>query len=69
MAAKKKAKAKEKPTLKKKKITSKVSNNYTVSGDKVERKNQFCPKCGVGTFLAAHKDRKTCGKCQYMEKL
>lgn len=72
MAAKKKGAkkpAKEKTTEKKKRATSKVSNNYSVEGNKLQRKNQFCPKCGVGTFLANHKDRKTCGKCGYMEKL
>ena len=31
-------------------------------------KNRSCPKCGPGTFLAEHKDRLTCGKCNYMEK-
>ena len=41
---------------------------YSVSGDKAERKNPFCPKCGPGYFMAVHKDRKTCGKCSYMEK-
>ena len=37
-------------------------------GDKIERKNKFCPKCGPGFFMAKHKDRTTCGKCGYMEK-
>ena len=50
------------------KKTSNVSKNYKVSGDKVERKNTFCPKCGPGVFMAGHKDRNTCGKCGYMEK-
>ncbi len=40
---------------------------YTVSGDKMERKNKFCPKCGPESFLANHKDRLTCGKCKYVE--
>ncbi|MCF7865965.1 30S ribosomal protein S27ae [Candidatus Woesearchaeota archaeon] len=31
-------------------------------------KNLSCPKCGPGIFLAAHKDRASCGKCGYMEK-
>jgi len=53
---------------KKAKVTSKVSNNYEVSGGKLTRKNQFCPKCGMGVFMANHKNRKTCGKCGYMEK-
>ncbi|MCB9361914.1 30S ribosomal protein S27ae [Candidatus Woesearchaeota archaeon] len=27
-------------------------------------KSEFCPKCDA-TFMATHKDRKTCGKCGY----
>jgi ubiquitin-small subunit ribosomal protein S27Ae len=42
---------------------------YEVKGDKLERKNRFCPKCGPGIFLAMHKDRKTCGKCGYSERI
>ncbi|MBN2458193.1 30S ribosomal protein S27ae [Candidatus Woesearchaeota archaeon] len=51
------------------KKTSKVSNNYTVSGGKLETKNKTCPKCGAGVFMAKHKDRLTCGRCHYMEKI
>jgi len=40
---------------------------YEKKGDKVERKNKFCMKCGPGFFLAAHKDRLVCGKCGYVE--
>ena len=40
---------------------------YKASGGKVERKNKSCPKCGSGVFLAAHKDRETCGNCGYCE--
>lgn len=58
--AKKKAKGKKR--------TSSKYKNYEVSGDTLKRKNKNCPKCGVGTFLAHHKDRLTCGTCQYMEK-
>ena len=53
---------------KKVKRTSKVSKNYKVSGDKLEKLNKSCPKCGAGVFLANHKNRITCGKCGYMEK-
>jgi len=55
----------------KKKETKKHPNlvykNYSTSGDKLERKNKTCPKCGEGTFLAAHKNRTHCGKCGYTE--
>ncbi|HLC65908.1 MAG TPA: 30S ribosomal protein S27ae [Candidatus Nanoarchaeia archaeon] len=57
------AKKKRKP-----KKTSTKYKLYKVTGDKVERKNRFCPKCGAGVFLSQHKDRVVCGSCQYMEK-
>ena len=41
---------------------------YEKAGDELKRKNKHCPKCGAGVFLAAHKDRLTCGSCGYMEK-
>jgi len=40
---------------------------YKVSGDKLERSNKNCPKCGTSSFLAAHQNRLTCGKCNYVE--
>ena len=54
---------------KEKKPSKKVHELYTISGDKIERKNKNCPKCGKGTFLAKHKDRLVCGKCKYVEML
>lgn len=38
-------------------------------GDRLVRKNKNCPKCGQGFFLAAHKNRLVCGKCNYAEFL
>ncbi len=55
-------------TQKKARAHSKRYALYEKKGDKVERKNKFCPKCGPGFFMAKHKDRDTCGKCGYMEK-
>ena len=40
---------------------------YTVEGDKIVRKNPFCPRCGEGVFMADHGDRVACGKCGYTE--
>ena len=54
-------------TQRKKKRTSKVSKNYSVSGGKLERKNKTCPKCGTGFIMADHKNRISCGKCGYTE--
>lgn len=42
-------------------------NLYQVSGNKLERKNKSCPKCGAGTFMAKHSNRWTCGACRYTE--
>jgi small subunit ribosomal protein S27Ae len=46
---------------------SKRWEKYEAQGDKISRKNKFCPKCGPGYFLANHKNRLTCGKCGYVE--
>ena len=51
----------------KNKPTSKKYSHYNVSGDKVTKKNRNCPRCGGGVFLAEHKDRVSCGKCNYTE--
>ena len=40
---------------------------YQVSGNKIEKKTKFCPKCGVGFFMAKHKNRLVCGNCHYSE--
>ena len=42
-------------------------NLYTKTGDKLERKNKSCPKCGEGTFMAKHANRSYCGTCHYCE--
>ena len=39
---------------------------YKIDGDKLIRKRN-CPKCGLDSFLADHKDRLYCGKCHYVE--
>ncbi|MCL2317972.1 MAG: 30S ribosomal protein S27ae [Methanomassiliicoccaceae archaeon] len=59
--AKKDAKKPAKPKGVSKKDAYKVNNN------KVERIKPTCPKCGPGIFMAAHKDRVSCGKCGYTE--
>ncbi|MBT4651638.1 30S ribosomal protein S27ae [Candidatus Woesearchaeota archaeon] len=54
---------------KEKKPSKRLGELYNISGDSIERKNKFCPKCGKGFFLAAHKDRSVCGKCKYVEMI
>jgi small subunit ribosomal protein S27Ae len=53
---------------KKTRPANKMHTIYKVQGDKLERINRTCPKCGAGVFMGNHKDRTTCGKCGYMEK-
>ena len=31
------------------------------------KKGKVCPRCGPAIFLAVHKDRLHCGKCNYTE--
>ena len=40
---------------------------YKVDGDKLERLKKACPKCGEGTYMAEHPDRRACGRCGYTE--
>ncbi|MGE0242873.1 MAG: 30S ribosomal protein S27ae [Nitrososphaeraceae archaeon] len=52
---------------KKKQKDSQVYKFFNVQSDKVERIKRDCPRCGKGVFMAAHKDRYTCGKCGFTE--
>ena len=60
---KEKKSQKERPKSKKKHTKVKIWKLYKVAGGKVERKNEPCPRCGSGTFLASYKNRTYCGKC------
>jgi len=44
-----------------------IWNIYEKKGEKLERKNKSCPKCGSGVFMAKHSNRWTCGQCRYTE--
>lgn len=57
-----------KGAVKEKKPAYKIATIYEISGDSIKCKNQSCPKCGQGVYLAAHKGRSTCGRCGYMER-
>ena len=67
MAKKQKKVVKKGKKTRKPKRPSARYKHYAVNGDKLERKNPFCPKCGSGYFMAVHGNRKTCGKCNYTE--
>jgi small subunit ribosomal protein S27Ae len=54
---------------KKKAVKKKPSKKLYKIYDNGKLKNKTCPKCGQGCFLAAHKNRHTCGKCGYMETI
>ncbi len=43
-----------------------VWQQYEVEGGKLKRNNKFSPKTN-GTFMAEHKDRRTCGRTGYTE--
>ncbi len=59
---KEKKSQKQRPRSKKKHAKVKIWNLYHVKDGKLT-KNESCPRCGAGTFLAKHKNRKWCGKC------
>ncbi|HIG93494.1 TPA: 30S ribosomal protein S27ae [Candidatus Woesearchaeota archaeon] len=44
-----------------------ASSVYTISGEKITRKNRSCPKCGPSIFMGVHANRVMCGKCRYVE--
>jgi small subunit ribosomal protein S27Ae len=60
---KEKKSQKERPKSVKKHTKVQIWKLYKVDGDKLIRKNENCPRCGAGTFLAIYKNRKYCGKC------
>lgn len=56
-----------KKTQPKPKKSIKVHTYYAKEGDGLKRNKKSCPKCGSGYFMAKHKNRSTCGKCNYCE--
>ena len=69
MAAKSAEKKGKRPPSKSKHLKVQVWGKYEINGKEVKRKLESCPRCGTGTFLANHKNRKTCGKCGYSESM
>lgn len=63
---KEKKSQKERPKSKKKHAKVQVWKLYDTKGG-LTRKNENCPRCGTGTFLAAYGKRKYCGKCGFAE--
>ena len=54
---------KERPRSKTKHKPVQIWKFYEVKDGKVERKAEFCPKCGPGVFLAKSGNRTWCGRC------
>jgi small subunit ribosomal protein S27Ae len=38
-----------------------------VEGNAIKRLKKTCPRCGLGTYMAEHKDRYFCGNCHMTE--
>jgi small subunit ribosomal protein S27Ae len=55
----------ERKAEKKKKAENGVHALYKIEGEKVTRLRPTCERCGVGYFMANHKDRYTCGHCGF----
>jgi small subunit ribosomal protein S27Ae len=64
---KEKKSQKERPKSKKKHAKVQIWKLYKVEGNTLKRKNEYCPRCGAGTFLASYQNRKYCGKCNFSE--
>jgi len=45
----------------------KQSKFFKVKENNMERAGKTCDRCGEGTFMAEHKNRRSCGKCGYTE--
>jgi len=66
--AEKKVRSREKKQRTGRKHSSlKVWEYYEVDGNTVKRKRSHCPRCGPGTMLSVHGNRKYCGRCGYTE--
>ena len=52
---------------KKVKESPKAYEYYSVDGDRLSRKKQFCTRCGPGYFMAEMYNRRVCGKCGFTE--
>lgn len=64
---KEKKSQKERPKSKKKHTKVQIWKLYEIKDNQLKRKNEPCPRCGSGTFLAVYKDRKYCGKCGWAQ--
>lgn len=45
----------------------KIHEYYKVENEKVTRTRKICSRCGRGTFMSDHGNRRTCGRCGLTE--
>jgi len=64
---KEKKSQKERPKSKTKHKNIQAWKLYELKDNKLNRKNEPCPRCGAGTFLASYKGRKYCGRCGWSQ--
>lgn len=64
---KEKKSQKERPKSKKKHAKVQIWKHYEVKDGVLSRKGEMCQRCGSGTFIAAYKNRKYCGKCGWAQ--
>jgi len=64
---KEKKSQKDRPKSKKKHTKVQIWKLYGIDGNTLKRKNEQCPRCGAGIFLAKYKNRKYCGKCGWSQ--
>ncbi|MBU5575352.1 MAG: 30S ribosomal protein S27ae [Nitrososphaerota archaeon] len=57
----------KKPKSKSKHKVVQIWKKYKIKDDRAVFQGRWCPRCGVGTALAIHSNRLTCGKCKYSE--
>lgn len=53
----------------KKKPAAKPAAKKEKKPPKPYKAGRNCPKCGAGVKLAEHKNRRSCGRCGYFEKV
>lgn len=44
-----------------------ISSYYKLDGGGITRTRKICSRCGKGTFMSEHGDRRACGKCGLTE--
>ena len=51
----------------KKGFSPSIGSYYNLDEGKITRTKKICSRCGKGTFMSEHGDRRACGKCGLTE--